>query len=179
MSERKVKEAVPEYAHELLVELAQRGHLEEPSVSALPVTLHKSVKRYSEVDEGTVVIGTVDEEREPKTKIQIKWRSDGQGVTLVIVPQKEKSYAILTGSGDGGPAATTITTTVNEKGDVTTQSCTCMDYSDNWYCGYHCVYSCGCVKYKERFHCTDDSGADCDGCKIDYDATCNCSDPAC
>lgn len=179
MSERKVKEAAREHADDLLVELSQRGHLEEPSTSALPITLHKSVKRYSEVAEGTVVIGTVDEKREPKTKIQIKWQSDGQEVTLVVAPQKETSYAILTGSGGEEPAVTTLTTTVTENGDVTTQSCTCHEYSDNWYCGYHCVYSCGCVKYKEGFHCTDDSGADCDGCRIDYEASCNCSNPAC
>lgn len=179
MSEQKVKEAVQTYADDLLVELTRRGHLEEPSVSILPTTLQKSVKQYSEVEDGTVVIGTVDEEWEPKTKIQVKWRSEGQEVTLVVVPQKEKSYAVLSGSGDEEPAMTSLTTTVDEKGDVITQTCSCLDYSDNWYCGYHCVYSCGCVKYKEGLYCSDDDGADCDGCKIDHEASCSCSEPAC
>jgi hypothetical protein len=173
-SEADVRSAVQSHASGLLQMLADRGLVEAPVVSSLPVSklYTSSTDAYFAADEGTIVFGTV-EDGEPRTRIEIKTRvAGGQRLVVVVKPQIGESYAVLPNRNGTGGVQTLLTTSMT--GDVGTQGCTCLD--SETYCGWSCIEGrCQGVEFNYGLYCSGDSGSSCSTCWTEDDCS-SCSE---
>lgn len=170
-----ITNAVNEHATLLLRGLKKDGILRSAALSDLPLShRYTSLQQYSNAKRGVYVFGSV-QNGEPRTNIQVKTElPDGKELLIVVVPQTGHSYAVLRDSDSSGRIS--ITAEETSDGGVTTRSCSCMEY--DYKCRIHCVSvgSCSCAEFTIGSYCSDDTGADCTYCAVDYSDCSSCSD---
>lgn len=163
-SKADVRKAVRNHGEGLLVELANRGYLDDASVSALPISnLYSSVEDYGRASEGTIVFGVPGTD-EPEAKIEIKKRSSDRAKLVVVVePERGYSVAVIEDSSSRATGKTVV-----RSDGVSTLGCSWELLGE--YCEVYCgPYSCGCLT---THYCRYDTCHTHDTCN-------SCDNPAC
>lgn len=151
-STERVREALDEYAIDLLAELADRDLLDSASIGELPVESLRTVDELGRGVEG-VAVGAVERDDTPTAKIQIQKRiSDRTELVLTVVPDGGESMAAVRPTDSGGSlGALDGTTTISPSSHCS--DCTYTGGICKVYCG---PYSCTC-KIANQYDCADGS----------------------
>jgi hypothetical protein len=145
----RVRDAVATHVGDLLVELADRGLLDAPSVSELPVESIRGVDALGRGVEGAAVAG-VERDGDATTRIQIQKRvSDRAELVVTVLPDEGETMASVRPVARGGSlGALDGTTTVSPSShcsDCSVQSSDCEVYCGPYSCScrYAWYYDCG------------------------------------
>lgn len=164
-SEEAVRTAVSSHASDLVKALTREGHVEDQSLSSLPLgTIHDTIESYVDSD-GGVLISARAPNGTPTVKIQVKEQLSGnKELLLAINPETGANRAMIRDLSSSGQS-TVLTTADDLDEGVTVQDCTYCDTQTE--CSRSCgPYSCGCEKVEAQV-CYDEPS--CDGCfTVDY-----------
>lgn len=148
-SEQAIREAVDRHADDLLVKLSERGHLNRPSPTELPVAELRSAKAYATADSGAMVFA-IEKDGQPAPRIEpTKQLPERRGLIVVVRPVEDRAYAVVkpTGETTTETGTTETITTQDDECPGCYEDCVCYagcSPYDNCTCYYVCDSNCDC-----------------------------------